>query len=99
MNAAELAAMIAQHFEAVGYPFPGKPEVRLAPPEIYPLVVVWDDNAEVTRVIGCCAGEAELKDALSYAETMATVMEVTGEAPCGTVCHAAWAGGFINSKE
>lgn len=101
MNAAELAELIAEYFEATGYPFLGKPEVRSAPPEVYPLVVIWDDSAEITRVIACCAdGEfSQVQDALHYAETMAAVMEVEGEAPCGTACHAAWPGGFINSQE
>lgn len=96
MDAAELAAMIAQHFESVGYPFPGKPEVHGT--EKYPVVVVWDDNAEITRVIGCCVDESELANALLAAEGWAEALEKTNEAPCGTVCHAAWTGGFINSE-
>lgn len=97
MNATELAAMIAQHFELVGYPFPGKPEIDDCGD--YPLVLVWDDLAEVTRVIACCIDEAQIKDALRYAEQEAEIMAIAGEAPCGTVCHAAWMGGFVNGEE
>lgn len=99
MNAAQLADLIARHFAALGYPFPAAPEVRLAPPEVFPLVVLWDDDAQITRVIACCDRDAQLKQALGYAEAMAALMEVTGQAPCGTACHVAWQGGFINSDE
>lgn len=99
MKAMELAEQMKGFFDGIGYPFPGEAELRPSPPELYPLIVVWDGTAEIIRVIACCDEAAKLKEALGYAETMAAVMEVTGQAATGTGCHAAWSGGFINSEE
>lgn len=50
-------------------------------------MVIWDDAAEITRVIACCDNEGNMADAKSYAETMAAVLEVSGEAITGAIGH------------
>lgn len=97
MNAAQLAVEVAAYIESIGYPFPGKPDIYGT--DKYPLVVIWDDRAEVTRVIGCCTSEADLPNALTAAQGWAEALERTGEAPCGTACHAVHPAGFITSEQ
>jgi hypothetical protein len=80
-----LARKLIEFFEALDYPFLGA-TLRLE--ERYPLVQLWHDTTESTRIIACAKTPDQMHDAQHYAETMAAVealdspMPVWGHAIC-----------------
>jgi hypothetical protein len=85
------ALQVADFFKAKGDPFYG---VEVKPGQPFPLVLLWDDAAQVTRVIACTVDGSELVKATSWAAMMAAFEERDGNAPCGAVaaavCPNAW---------
>lgn len=85
------ALQVAEFFKAKGYPFYGV-EVKLGQP--FPLVLLWDDAAQVTRVIACTVDEWQTQRAFDFALVQSTLQELSDEAACGAVAAAVWSDGW-----
>lgn len=85
------AEHVADFFKAKGDPFYGV-EVRQGQP--FPLVLLWDDAAQVTRVIACTVDEWQTQRAFDFALVQSTLQELSDEAACGAVAAAVWPDGW-----
>jgi hypothetical protein len=85
------AQSVADFFRAKDWPIYGV-EVRLDGK--FPLVMLWDADVQVTRVIACTVREYQVLDALLYAIEIANQEEDSGNAPCGALGCMAWPGGW-----
>lgn len=84
------ALEVADFFRRKDYPFLG---VEVKPGAPFPLVTLWDDNAEASRVIACTCDENELENAACYASVMASVKEVSFPGTTVMSCGV-WPGGW-----
>jgi len=85
------AEQVAAFFRQKGDPFYGV-EVRHGEP--FPLVLLWDDAAQVTRVIACTVAEWETQYAFDFALVQSTLQELSDEAACGAVAAVVWPDGW-----
>lgn len=93
MTPEAFAQHVADFFTSKGYPFMGI-EIKLG--GAFPLVLLWDDDVLVTRVIACTGDNTHLLDALVYANEFAKQDEAAGNQPCGWLAGAAWPGGWTD---
>ena len=91
MSAEDFARAVADFFRRKDYPFLGV-EVKLD--GAFPLVMMWDDDVLISRIMACTVDENELANAACYASVMAAVEEVSGNAPCGVISCGVWPGGW-----
>jgi len=82
MTDGEFAQAVADFFRRKDYPFLGV-EVKTDGP--FPLVMLWDDDVLMTRIMACTVDENELENAACYASVKAAFEEVSGNAPCGVI--------------
>ncbi|MBA3867766.1 MAG: hypothetical protein H0X30_01280 [Anaerolineae bacterium] len=81
---------MADFFRAKDYPILGV-EVQFG--GAFPLVMLWDDDAQISRFIACTVNDDQVLDALLYAKEIAEQEEAAGNAPCGALGSMAWPGG------
>jgi hypothetical protein len=91
MNVNELAQALSLHFQSIDYPFLGVEWTPAADVAVQydvhgaALVTLWDDRAEVTRVVLVVKHDAVLEQVEQAVLRICDQMERDGEADCGAV--------------
>lgn len=91
MTSEAFAQHVGDFFEEKGYPFMGI-EIKFG--GTFPLVMLWDDNAQVTRVIACIVDMSQALDATLWVNNVAVAEMEAGRAACGALPCVVWPDGF-----
>lgn len=83
MNTAE---RLLQEITDFGYPLLG---AELIPDGAFPIIELWDDSIETTRIIAVVQRIEDKDAALAYAESYGESLGYE-QAPCGWLCSVAW---------
>lgn len=93
MTSEAFAQAVADFFRAKDYPFLGI-EVKLD--GTFPMVMMWDNDVLMSRMIACTCDENDVLNALTYANNFAKQDEAAGNQPCGVIVSAAWPDGWTD---
>lgn len=91
MTAPQMAAAFVDELLAADYPYLA-PQLLLQADDVesFPLVEVWDDGAQVIRVVVFCDHDHQVERALRYAQG------VIAESGHVAVLAVMWPGGFVS---